>query len=524
MTGDESDHRLNLLSAALHAAANGIVITDCAGCIIWANPAFFRLTGYPPEEVLGQNPRFMKSGRQDAAFYQRLWQTILAGEVWHGELINQRKNRTLYTEEMTITPVVNAASEITHFVAIKEDVSERHNLQQQLLQAQKMESIGRLAAGVAHDFNNLLQGILGFSDLLLKQFDAGDPRRQDVEEIRRAAQQGAQLTRQLLAFSRKQRMELQVVDINALVRGAGQMLHRLLGEDIQLELQLAPDLARCQADPQQIEQMLMNLSINGRDAMAEGGRLTVTTFNVALEERDAVRWADARPGRYACLAVTDTGIGIARELLPQIFEPFFSTKERGKGTGLGLATVYGIARQLEGWVHVYSQPGMGSTFKVYLPALAAGADAAAAPAARARPVEVRGRGERLLLIEDEAGVRELVSRVLRENGYQVYAAADAAEARQLFARPAVAPDLVLSDVVLPDGNGVDLVQEFLNQRPGLRVIMTSGYSDERSRWNVIRERGYRFIQKPYPAGELLRLLHAVLAGGAPPAAPDVPPA
>ncbi len=511
MTGDDADKRLQLQSAALQAAANSIVITDCAGRIIWANPAFSRLTGYPPEEVLGQNPRFLKSGRQDIAFYQRMWQTILAGDVWHGELINQRKNQSLYTGEMTITPVLNAAGEITHFVAIQEDITERRNLQQQLLQAQKMESIGRLAAGVAHDFNNLLQGILGFSDLLLKQLDEQDSRRQDVEEIHQAAQQGAQLTRQLLAFSRKQRMELQVLDINAVVNGAGKMLQQLLRENIALDYQLAPDLARSRADPQQIEQLLLNLTINGRDAMERGGRLTITTFNVTLDDRDAARWTDIRPGRYVCLAVSDTGTGIARELLPQIFEPFFNTKERGKSTGLGLATVYGIARQMEGWVHAYSQPGLGSTFKVYLPALVSGADSAEPRPQVVKPQDVRGHGERLLLVEDEAGVRELVVRVLRKHGYQVFAAANGAEARRLFERQQGGLDLILSDMVLPDGNGVDLVQEILARQPGLRVIMTSGYADERSRWNVIRERGYRFLQKPYPVGELLRLLHEALS-------------
>ncbi|MCX6998441.1 MAG: PAS domain S-box protein, partial [Kiritimatiellaeota bacterium] len=497
-----NDERMQLQSAALSAAANSIVITDLTGRIIWANPAFARLTGYPLEEALGQNPRFLKSGRQDAAFYQRLWQTILAGGVWYGELVNRRKDQSLYTEEMTITPVKNAAGVMTHFVAVKVDISERRDLQQQLFQSQKMESIGRMAAGVAHDFNNLLQGILGFSDLLLNQFEEQDPRRQDVGEIRKAAQQAAQLTRQLLAFSRKQRMDLQVLDSNAVVQGAGKLLQRLLGENIALDYQLAPDLARIKADPQQIEQMLMNLAINGRDAMDGGGRLTVTTFNIALGEQDAARWADARPGGYVCLAVSDTGAGIAGEVLPHIFEPFFSTKAKGKGTGLGLATVYGIARQLEGWVHVYSQLGLGSTFKVYLPALASDAGAASAAPRAAASQDVRGRGERILLIEDEAGVRELVVRVLRENGYHVFAAADAAEARQLFEREQGGLELILSDVVLPDSNGVDLVQQFLARNPGLRIVMTSGYSDERSRWNVIRERGYRFLPKPYPLHEL----------------------
>lgn len=508
------EEQLLLQSAALSATADGIVITAPDGRIIWCNPAFAVITGYETREVLGQNPRILKSGHHEQAFYADLWKTITSGHVWRGEIINRRKDGTLYTEKMSITPVRNSAGVIAHFVAIKEDVTEQRALQQQFLQSQKMESIGRLSAGIAHDFNNQLQGILGFSDLLRRTMAEDDPRRADVEEIRKAAHQAANLTRQLMTFGRRQPLEMQVLDLNKQIQDAHKLHQRLVGEDVVFDLRLAPELDRVKADAGQMEQVLMNLLVNARDAMPQGGRITISTLNVTLDGRDTSPWNDVRPGRFVVLAVSDTGVGIAPENVARIFEPFFSTKEKGRGTGLGLATVYSIARQHAGWVHVYSQLGGGSTFKVYIPALVSMEEPVVLPAPSESEANSYGAGQRILLVEDEDGVRELAARVLRENNYAVTAAATVTGALQLFEAAAQPFELVLSDVVLPDGNGLELVEQLLARQPGLRVVMASGYTDERSRWPAIRERGLRFIPKPYPVATLLRVVHETITAPA----------
>jgi PAS domain S-box-containing protein len=514
------EQQVHLQGAALAAAANGMIIMDREGKVIWTNPAFTVITGYELREVQGKRLNVLRSGKHSPEFYAELEEAFRLGRVWSGEVINKRKDGRLYTDAMTVTPVRNSEGEVTHFVEIKQDVTEQRTLQEQYLQAQKMESIGRVSAGIAHDFNNQLQGILGFSDLLRRALPEGDQKRADVEEIRKAAHAAADLTRQLMAFGRRQALAMQVVDINKLVGDNRKMYQRLLGEDMGFELKLAPDLERIKADPGQLDQVLMNLLVNARDAMPNGGRVTISTYNVTLDARDVSQWKDVRPGRFIVLSVSDTGVGIPPENLTRIFEPFFTTKEKHRGTGLGLATVYGIAGQHEGWVHVYSQVGEGTTFKVYLPVLASTDNLAVAFRPAAVEPEQKGNGQRILLVEDEDGVRSLAVRVLTESNYHVTAAATVGEARKLYAEATQPFELVLSDVVLPDGNGLDLVEELLAKQPGLRVLMASGYTDERSRWPAIQKRGLRFVPKPYPVGVLLRTLHEVITEPAqpPPAA------
>jgi PAS domain S-box-containing protein len=504
------EEQLRLQGAALSAAANGIVITDRAGKIIWTNPAFSAMSGYELREVQGKTLDFLRSGQHPPEFYAPLIAAFRDGTVWSGELINRRKDGRLFTDATTVTPVRNSVGEVTHFIEIKQDVTEQRALQQQYLQAQKMESIGRLAAGIAHDFNNQLQGILGFSDLLRRTMPEGDERRSDIEEIRKAAYAAANLTRQLMAFGRRQALEMQVLDLNRLIADGHKMYQRLFGEDIAFALELAPDLERVKADPGQLDQVLMNLLINARDAMPRGGRVTISTHNAKLEARDVGQWPDMRPGRFVVLAVADTGQGIPPEVIEHIFEPFFTTKAKHVGTGLGLATVYGLAQQHGGWVHVYSEVGSGSTFKVYLPALVSAEPTAVVAGPVVSEQLLAGSGQRILLVEDEPGVRELALRILRQNNYTVTAAATVGDALKLHAEAAEAFDLLLSDVVLPDGNGLDLVEQLLARQPGLRVVMASGYTDERSRWPAIQARGLRFIPKPYPVATLLRTLHEVL--------------
>jgi two-component system cell cycle sensor histidine kinase/response regulator CckA len=508
----QAAQQAQLQSTALESSVNAIMIVDHGGNITWVNRAFTHLTGYTADEVVGQSPRLLKSGRHDLAFYRHLWNTVSRGELWRGELVNRRKDGSLYLEEMTITPVLDAEGRVTHFIGIKQDITEQHSLQQQLFQAQKMESIGRLAGGIAHDFNNLLQAITGFCTLLLDQMNPDSPHRSDVQEIDKAAHRAAGLTRQLLAYSRRQVMEPKLVDPNQLVENLNKMLRRLLGEDIELILDLAPELDQIQADSGQIEQVLLNLAVNARDAMPQGGRLTISTYSLVFLKEDTLLVPEARYGRFVCLAMSDTGVGMSEEVMAHIFEPFYSTKGIGKGTGLGLSVAYGIVRQHDGMLHVYSQLGLGSTFRIYLPVAEAQApaeDALLPPDPVLKPVVP---GIRILLVEDEDGVRGFAARALRGQGYDPRAVASVQEAVQIFHAENGNFDVLFTDVVLPDRNGLDLAEELLRVKPGLRVLFTSGYMDDKSRWPAIREQGFTFLQKPYPVHDLLSALRSVLDG------------
>ncbi|MFA5203626.1 MAG: CHASE domain-containing protein [Lentisphaeria bacterium] len=397
------------------------------------------------------------------------------------------------------------------------DLTREKELQQRLQQSSKLDAIGRLAGGVAHDFNNLLQVIRGCVDLLLAREDVPPGLRGDLMEVQRAGEQAAGLTRQLLAFGRKQEVAPCRLDLNASVTGIGKMLKRLLGEDIRTVLQLAPDLQPVQADPGQVEQVIMNLAINARDAMPGGGQLILRTTNVVIGEADVAAMPDARPGGFVRLSVADTGSGMGKETLAHIFEPFFSTKG-SKGTGLGLSVVYGIAKQSGGWVAVVSAPGEGTRFDVYLP-VCRETDREAVPAV---PVVdsggPRGQGQRLLLVEDDVGVCAQAAQALQAAGYDVAACTSQAEAFSVFGREAGRFALLFSDVVLPDGTGVDLAERLRACRPGLPVLLCSGYTDERACWSQINDRAFRFLPKPYPLATLRRMVHELLAPEAVPGA------
>jgi PAS domain S-box-containing protein len=497
------------LVTAVEQSAEVTVITDPDGRIEYVNPAFERVTGYSRAEALGRIPAILKSGRQDRAFYDDLWSTIRAGRTWTGHFVNRRKDGALYEEDATISPVIDSAGRIVNFVAAKRDVTQERLLEAQLRQSQKMESVGRLAGGVAHDFNNNLQTILGFCELMLLHRSEGDPERNDLLQVQRAAENARRLTAQLLAFSRRQLILPTVLDLNALVGEQQLLFARTLGEDIRLDLRLDPVPALVKADSGQIQQVLLNLVLNARDAMPPGGRLLIATSRREFSAEDELPGSDVRRGRFLCLSVCDSGTGMTPETVAHLFEPFFTTKEAGKGTGLGLAVVHGIVKQHEGWVHVYTEPGQGTEFKVFLPAAeTSGASPAILPASAARAP--RGRGERILLVEDEPGPRLVAARVLREHGYEVVEAGNAADARRIFGNsPSLA--LVLSDVVLPDGNGFELAVEFRAARPTLPVALMSGYADDRARWPEIRDRGFSFLQKPFSADDLLGLVAHELA-------------
>ncbi len=394
------------------------------------------------------------------------------------------------------------------FASLGVDVTEHRELQERYLQAQKLESLGRLAGGVAHDFNNLLTVINGYSSLLRSRFEEGDPRRRQVDEIGKAGERATGLVQQLLAFSRRQATQPQVLQLNTVVADAESMLRRLIGEDIELtsKLEACPD--EITADPSQVHQVLMNLAVNARDAMPHGGKLTIETGNADVRARDMLQDADASRGAYVQLTVTDSGSGMDAETRRHIFEPFFTTKEPGKGTGLGLATVYGIVRQNGGFIRVESSPGEGSSFHAFLPRAAVAA--VSNPPSSAVPVGWRG-SETVLIAEDERNVRELAAEILRGYGYKVLAAAGGREALEMVETSGQTVDLLLTDVVMPGMNGKALAERLTASRPGLKVILMSGYADEALGHRGAAEVGWAYLPKPFPPQELVEKVREALA-------------
>jgi two-component system cell cycle sensor histidine kinase/response regulator CckA len=496
------------LATAIDQAAESIVITDTAGTIQYVNPAFERITGYSRAEAIGQNPRILKSGKQDAAFYQALWAAIAAGQVWQGRLVNRKKDGSLYTEDATISPVRDESGTIVNYVAVKRDVTRELQLEEQYYQAQKMEAIGRLTAGIAHDFNNMLTAINGFSELISLGMAPDDPLQESVGKVLSSGRRAAGLVRQLLAFSRKQMVQPAAMDLNAVMVNVEEMLKRVIGEDVELRINPASGLWAILADPTQVEQVILNLAVNARDAMPNGGKLTIETANVTLDEAYTAEHLEVQPGEYVLLAVSDTGAGLSAEAKAHLFEPFFTTKELGRGTGLGLATVYGIAKQSGGEVYVYSEEGLGTTFKVYFPRAGQAAPLASPQVRKDMPVG----SETILLVEDDAAIRDLARRVLHMQGYTVLEARNGQEALQAAADFPAAVHLLLTDVVMPGESGASLAKQLALSRPGLKTLYMSGYTDNAIAHHGVLDPGIAFLQKPFSPMELARKVRAVLDG------------
>ena len=411
----------------------------------------------------------------------------------------------LKTNLVRLGPAVRGA------LAFAASQARSRSLEAQLAMSQRMEAVGRLAGGVAHDFNNILTAISGYADLLLADLPESDHRRRDVEEILQAAQRAATLTRQLLAFSRRQVLQPKVIDLNALVRNIEKMLRRLIGEDILFATVLHPRLGNVRADPGQLEQVIVNLAVNSRDAMPDGGRLTIETRNVELDDSYTSDRPTVKPGPYVLLSVSDTGVGMDHETKSRIFEPFFTTKVRGKGTGLGLATVYGIVQQTGGHILPYSEPGKGTTMRVYLPRVDEPADPIERPG-DTTPEELRGT-ETVLLVEDETPVRAVTRQLLERNGYAVLEAADGASALALVdGNDGPRVDLLLTDVIMPGMSGRDLAMQLGGRRPDLRVVYMSGYTDDAVVRHGMLEPGLAYVEKPFRPQALLRKIREALRG------------
>jgi signal transduction histidine kinase/ActR/RegA family two-component response regulator len=410
--------------------------------------------------------------------------------------------------DFTLKALESVSGNVALGIRRKQAERAEETMRQQLMQAQKMEAVGRLAGGVAHDFNNILTAVIGYCDFALDQLREEDPLYRDIGEVKKAGVRASGLTRQLLAFSRKQVLEPRPVDLNEVATGLEKMLRRLIGEDIDLKLALAPALGTVMADPGQVEQVLLNLVVNARDAMPKGGKVTIETENALLDEAYADAHPDVRPGPYAAIAVSDTGCGMAREVLAHLFEPFFTTKETGKGTGLGLSTAYGIVKQSGGHISVYSEPGKGSTFRVFLPRT----DRETVTEKKdPSPVALRGT-ETVLVVEDDEVIRTIASRMLRAHGYTVLTAPDGDSALTVCGRSDAPVDLLLTDVVMPRMGGRDLADRLAALHPALRVLYMSGYTAGAIADHGVLEAGVALLQKPFAAEPLLRKVRQVLDG------------
>lgn len=503
------DKERRQLIAAIEQTAESVVITDAQGHTIYVNPAFEHITGYSRSEIIGASTSILKSGQQDAAFYEKLWNTINAGQVWHGRFVNKKKDGSLYTLDATFSPVRDKSGAIVNYVEVGRDVTHELQLEQQYRHAQKMEAVGRLAGGVAHDFNNLLTVIIGYAEMTQAQLPVDHPVQEFVETILDSGQHAVDLIKQLLAFSRQQMTAPRVLDLNVVISNLSKMLGRLIGADIELKTNLALNLWTIKIDPTQIEQVIANLAVNAHDAMPEGGQLTIETTNIVLDEEYSASHLGSQPGEYVRLLVSDTGMGMGEEIKSRIFEPFFTTKEAGKGTGLGLSTVLGIVEQNSGHIWVESELGQGTTFKIYFPREMA---VATAPIERPRyRTDDLPRGtETVLLVEDEPKVRDLAHRLLQRQGYTVLTAINGEEALQLCQTYTGELHLLLTDVVMPKMNGKALADQIKLIRPEIKILFVSGYTDKTLIPSEAQGVDMAFIQKPFSVMELSQKVRTVL--------------
>jgi PAS domain S-box-containing protein len=503
-----SEAAIRFQAQLLNAVQQAVVATDPEGVVIFWNKFAENLYGWTAEDAVGGSIEELTPSPFLRDHGAEIVERGAAGESWTGEFLVQGKSGKAFPALLTTSPVLDEKGRVLGFVRVSIDLTERRNLEEQFRQSQKMDAVGRLAGGIAHDFNNLLTVIRLNTEIILDSFDASDPRSDDVKQIKSAAERASSLTRQLLAFSRKQILQPRVLDMNSVVGTVEPMLRRLIGEDITITSHCGAR-GYVVADPGQLEQILVNLVVNARDAMPQGGRISIETKNVELDENYTSEHAPVVAGRYVMLAVTDTGVGMNADTKEHAFDPFFTTKDPGKGTGLGLATVYGIVKQSGGYVWIYSEPEHGTALKLYFPEVSA---AAAFASQEYQPtLKTPNRGsETILLVEDEEAVRGLACRILERQGYRVISAQHGRDAMEIATKEPGQIDLVLTDVVMPGMNGRGLVERLSGIRPSIKSLYMSGYTDD----DIIR-RGFiepsrSFLQKPFTSEALLETVRKVL--------------
>jgi PAS domain S-box-containing protein len=498
---------LSRLAAVVESSYDAIVSLAPQGIILTWNHGAERIFGYSAKEAIGQSILFLSPPDQPVDGPNLQENVERADAVEHFEAIRLKKDKTRIHVALTLSPIKDSDGKVVGVSSVARDISESKRMEEMLRQAQKMEAVGQLAGGVAHDFNNLLGVILGYAELLLDNLSPNDSQRKKIEEIQKAGNRAVLLTRQLLAFSRKQVLQATVLDLNAVVVGTEKLLQRLIGEDIELLVVLSPELYCVKADLGQIEQIIMNLAVNARDAMPGGGKLTIETANVEFDEEYAALHACTRSGPHVMLAVTDNGCGMDAKTKAHIFEPFFTTKEFGKGTGLGLSTVYGIVTQSGGSVWVYTEPGIGTTFKIYLPRIDGPTQALAIDRVNA---ELLRGSETILLAEDAEPLRKLTCVFLEKNGYTVLAAENSKEAIALAERRDQPIHLLLTDVVMPGMSGRELANYLTAKYPDMKVLYMSGYTSDAIVHQGVLDHGIFFMEKPFSQETLMRKLREVL--------------
>jgi PAS domain S-box-containing protein len=506
LEGKKAEEATGWLAAIAESSWDAMVGTDPKGMVTAWNPGAERIFGYCAAEVMGK-PLSIFAPPDRANETHELFEGLKRGQTVQAfETVRVRKDGNRIDVSVTLSLVRDRAGRVRGISGVIQDITQRRAAEEQLRQAQKMEAIGQLSGGIAHDFNNLLTVVLANADMLADRLPEGDARREDVDEISKAAESAATLTRQLLAFSRRQVLEPRVISLNGVVTGMEKMLRRLIGEHIEFSTALRENLGHIYADAGQLEQVIMNLAVNARDAMPRGGKLRIDTMDAELDETYSRAHVPVKPGRYAMMSISDTGCGMDPETQSHIFEPFFTTKE--KGTGLGLSTCYGIVKQSAGFIWVYSEPGVGTTFKIYLPRVDREVDAAA----RHKAPAAAGGSETILVVEDEESLREVTRRILQARGYSVLLACDGAEGLAMCAAKSGPIDLIVSDVVTPTLGGTDMAQRLLDQGNRTPVLFMSGYVDKMIPTGGVLQPGVNFIQKPFGPEALARKVREMLDG------------
>jgi two-component system, cell cycle sensor histidine kinase and response regulator CckA len=494
------------LATAVEQSAETVIITNDEGDVVYVNPAFERTTGYSRQETIGNNTRMLKSGHHDEEFYKHMWNTISRGIAWRGRLVTKKKDGTLFEEDASISPVTDHSGTIVNYVAVKRDISQEVSLQRQLSQAQKMEAIGTLAGGIAHDFNNVLQVVLGYSEIVLEDEALPERYQPDLKKIYDSATRGADLVQRLLTFSRKTESNPQPIDLNLRITELRKMLERTIPKMIDIQLLQDLKLAKINADKTQIDQVLMNLAVNARDAMPEGGKLLFETANVTIDEEYARTNLDAEPGPHVLLTVKDTGMGIDKDTLEHIFEPFYTTKGVGEGSGLGLAMVHGIVKHHGGYIKCYSEPGQGATFKIYFPAMIAEEEQK-----QTEDVPDPESGtETILVVDDEEYIRDLGSRFLKKAGYEVITASNGKEALDTYQERGHKIALVLLDLMMPEMGGKQCLEELLQLNPSIKVVIASGYAANGPTKDALEAGAKGFVNKPYNMRQVRKVVREIL--------------